>query len=135
MAADDHAADLELIRRTLADYCQLCDDGRFDEWAQLFAPDATFTVMGTTHEGRDAIKAFISAAQPPELRGKHMCGNSLIDLEPHGTRASARTDYVFVGRSDEGLQVTSAGRYHDTFVKDGGRWVFTSRRIAFLGEE
>jgi 3-phenylpropionate/cinnamic acid dioxygenase small subunit len=135
MADDDRARDLELIRRTIASYCQLCDDGRFDEWAGLYTPDATFTVMGATHEGPDSIKGFISAAQPPELRGKHVCANSLIDIEPDGATARARTDFVFVGRTDEGLAVTSAGRYHDTLVKHADRWLFASREIVFMGDE
>lgn len=135
MADADHAHDLELIRRTIASYCHLCDDGRFDEWAELFIPDATFSVMGDTHHGRDTIKTWIAAAQPPELRGKHVCANWLIDIGPDGEHATARTDYVFVARTDEGLGITSAGRYHDTFVKDADRWLFESRRIVFLGEE
>jgi 3-phenylpropionate/cinnamic acid dioxygenase small subunit len=134
MADDARMYDLELIRRTIADYCHLCDDGRFDEWGQLFTADATFTVMGDTNEGRETIQAWITAAQPPELRGKHVCANSLIDIDADGTHASGRTDYIFVGRTEEGLAVTSAGRYHDTFVKDGERWRFSARTIEFMGE-
>jgi hypothetical protein len=33
------------------------------------------------------------------------------------------------------MVVTSAGRYHDTFVRDGDRWLFRTRRIAFMGDE
>ena len=29
------------IRRTLATYCQLFDDGRFDEWVAVFTTDVT----------------------------------------------------------------------------------------------
>jgi uncharacterized protein (TIGR02246 family) len=125
--------DEEAIRRTLALYCQLCDDGRFEEWAELYTDDATFTVMGRTHEGRDAIRRFIEAGQPPERRGKHVCANPLIEVD--GDRATAATDYVFVARDAERLVVTSAGRYHDRLVRDGDRWRFAERRIAFLGEE
>jgi uncharacterized protein (TIGR02246 family) len=125
--------DDEAIRRTLALYCQLCDDGRFEEWAELYTDDATFTVMGQTHEGRTAIRRFIEAAQPPERRGRHVCANALIEVD--GDRATAATDYIFVARSEDGLAITSAGRYHDRLVRDEGRWRFASRRIAFLGEE
>src|SRR5262249_53092748 len=54
--------DEEGIRRTLALYCQLCDDGRFDEWADLYTEDAVFRVMGGEHRGPEAIKAFIAKA-------------------------------------------------------------------------
>jgi 3-phenylpropionate/cinnamic acid dioxygenase small subunit len=122
--------DEEAIRRTIAQYCQLCDDGRFDEWADLYTDDAAFHVMGETHTGRAAVKAFIEKGQPPERRGKHLCFNSVIDVK--GDEARAITDYVFV---DKQRVVTSAGRYHDRFVRDGTRWRFADRRIVFLGDE
>src|SRR5260370_31310854 len=37
-------ADELAIRRTLAAYCQLCDDGYFAELAVQFAPDGTFAI-------------------------------------------------------------------------------------------
>ena len=121
------------IRRTLAQYCQYCDDGRFDDLADLFAKDAVYRVMDQTHEGREQIKAFMAKAQPPERRGKHVCGGSLIEIDVSGEQARAFTDYVFVAPADEGLNVTSVGRYHDRFVKDGDRWLFAERAIVFMG--
>jgi 3-phenylpropionate/cinnamic acid dioxygenase small subunit len=126
--SDDH----EAIRNLLVDYCQLCDDGRFDEWGQLFTDDATFTVMGTTHTGRGDVQAFITAAQPPEARGRHLISQPRLNID--GDSADARTDYAFVGRTDRGLAVTSSGRYLDHLVRDGGRWRFASREIVFLGD-
>jgi 3-phenylpropionate/cinnamic acid dioxygenase small subunit len=124
----------EGVRRTLAEYCQLCDEGRFDEWAELFTADARFAVMGRVYVGREAIKAFIEAGQPPERRGKHLCANPVIDIDPGGTRARVVTDYVFVGRSGGAFAITSVGRYHDTMVEVGGRWRFETREIVFLGD-
>ncbi len=125
----------EGVQRTMALYCQLCDDGRFDEWGQLFALDATFTVMGNTYKGRDAVQAFITEAQPPELRGKHFLGQSVIDVDHDGASATGVTDYTFIARSERGYAITSAGRYHDTFVRAAdGSWLFQSRQICFLGE-
>ena len=126
--------DEEAIRRTLALYCQLCDDGRFEEWGELYTDDATFTVMGRTHRGRAAVRAFIEKGQPPERRGKHVCANPLIDVD--GDEATATTDYVFVASSPEGgFTILSAGRYHDRLVRVGDGWRFAERRIAFLGDE
>lgn len=125
----------EAIRRTLARYCQLCDDGRWDEWKLLFTDDARFLVMGGVHEGPDVITEFISASLPPEVRGKHLCGNAVIDIDPSGECATATTDYVFVGRGDKGRHViTSAGRYHDELVLRGAEWRFRVREIVFMGE-
>ena len=122
--------DEEAIRRTIAQYCHFTDDGLFDDSAALLAPDAGFVVMGTTHEGPAGVKAFLEEFQGPANRGKHVTANSVIDVD--GDRARAWTDYVFVGPD---MTVWSAGRYHDTLVRgDDGRWRFTERRIAFMGD-
>jgi 3-phenylpropionate/cinnamic acid dioxygenase small subunit len=125
--------DEEGIRRTLALYCQLCDDGRFDEWEQLYTEDAVFKVMGAVHQGREAIKGFISEAQPDGRRGKHVAVNPLIEVD--GDAARAWTDYIWVGPGTGQFPVTNAGRYHDRLVKRDGRWLFVERQIVFMGEE
>ena len=122
-------SDEDAIRRTIAQYCQLCDDGRFDEWADLYTDDATFSVMGKTYTGRADVKAFIEKGQAPERRGKHLCFNSIIDID--GDSARAITDYVFI---DKQHAITSAGRYHDRLIRQPDRWRFAERRIQFLGE-
>jgi 3-phenylpropionate/cinnamic acid dioxygenase small subunit len=128
-------SDLEAIRRVLSLYCHHCDDGRFDEWEQLFADDASFGVMGRTHQGRRAIRAFIEAGQPPERRGKHVCANPVIDVDTDAGTASATTDYIFVGRVADGLAITSAGRYLDRFERQDGKWLIKSRQIVFMGDQ
>src|SRR5262249_34382293 len=67
--------DEDAIRSLIARYSQFCDDGRFDEWGELYTDDAVFSVAGRRYEGRDAIKAFIERGQPPEHRGKHVTTN------------------------------------------------------------
>jgi uncharacterized protein (TIGR02246 family) len=116
------------IRRTLTRYCQRCDDGDFATWAELFEPDATFSVLGRTYEGRDAIRMFIEKSQSPDARGKHVIAQSEVDVD--GDEAAAVTDYLFLSKARE---ITSAGRYHDRLRRDGdGEWRFVSREIRFL---
>lgn len=120
----------DAIRATLARYSFFCDDGRFDEWAGLFTEDVRFHVMGTTHRGRQAATAFISAAQGPEARGRHALTGSLILVD--GATARAWSDYVFFG-PDQAVQ--SVGRYHDELVlEDDGVWRFSLREIVFQRE-
>ena len=138
------ADEIERIRRTIAEYCQLCDDGRFDEFGLLFTPDARFEVMGSVYEGRAAIAGFMAEFQPPEQRGKHVTTNAVIDVDEAAGTATASTDYVFVtpdvsSKFGEGelamfgrFAVTSSGRYVDELVRDGDRWLFARRRIEFL---
>ena len=118
------------IRRTLAEYCQLLDDGRFDEWVQLFTDDVVFGVMGGVHRGRDEVRGFIEPNQQEEMRGRHLISEPLIRID--GDTADVTTDYVFVTKQ---LQVLSSGRYHDTLRADGDRWRIATREIVFLGDE
>jgi hypothetical protein len=121
----------EAIRRTLAQYGHLCDDGRFAEWIDLFTPDARFHVMGRTQQGHDAIVGFMQVGQSEDKRGRHAIFEPVIDLAVDGRTARAWTDYVFV---DKGRSITSVGRYHDELVLgDDGRWRFDLREIVFLG--
>lgn len=114
------------IRRTLARYCQWCDDGDFDAWAQLFESDATLSLRGRTHEGRDTIRAVVEGAQSPDARGKHVLAQSEIDVE--GAEATAVTDFLLV-KADA---ISSAGRYHDRMRRgEDGEWRFVSREIRF----
>ena len=125
----------DAIRRTLASYCQLLDDGRFDEWVEVFTEDVALAVMGQTAHGRDAVRAFIEPVQGPDVRGRHMLSEPLIAVDPSGDRATVTTDYCFLARD---LTVMSAGRYLDVFVRDAdepGRWRIAQREIVFLGDE
>jgi 3-phenylpropionate/cinnamic acid dioxygenase small subunit len=123
----------EGIRHALAAYCQLLDDGRFDEWVDMFTDDVAFAVMGRTFRGRDAVRGFVEPTQGPDARGRHVLSEPLIDVDPAGGRATASTDYCFVSRD---LAVLSAGRYHDVLVLGAdGRWRIEAREIVFVGDQ
>jgi 3-phenylpropionate/cinnamic acid dioxygenase small subunit len=113
-------------------YAQLCDDGRFDEWGDLFTVDARFHVMGSTQTGRPAAQAWIEEMQAPDARGRHVVSAPVINLGDDGRTAWAWTDYLFF---DKAGAIASAGRYHDELVRgDDGRWRFSLREIVFQGD-
>jgi 3-phenylpropionate/cinnamic acid dioxygenase small subunit len=122
----------ERIRRTLALYPK-CHDARDAEgYAALFAHDGRFVGANEVgYAGRDAIKQFITdlyASQPADRRTKHLCGNSLIDVD--GERAQAETDFVAYERLGDGpWQVHTIGRYMDQLVCEQGEWRFAERRV------
>jgi uncharacterized protein (TIGR02246 family) len=126
VADDEHQ-----ILRTLAEYGQWCDDGRFDEWAGLFTEDARLEVAGQSTEGREAIRTYMATVQADGRRGMHITSNAIVDVSGDGT-ATAASDYLFVRPGDSGPVIVAAGRYLDELVHDDGRWRFRRRTISIL---
>jgi hypothetical protein len=127
--AGTQIADELAIRQLLAAYCHHCDDGRFSELLELFAPEASF-VRGTTMlSGRAALRAFFEDRQGrPELRGRHLTLNTVVESE--GGAARALSDFVYLKFVDGRLTPVIAGRYRDEFVRmDDGRWHFARREV------
>jgi uncharacterized protein (TIGR02246 family) len=123
--------DEDQIRRTLSEYSQRCDDGRFDEWAELFTEDARFVLSGNVTEGRDSIRELMISMMPPERRGQHVTSNSLVDVD--GDSATVSTDYLFVRPTADGPTIVAAGRYRDVLAREGRSWRFRERAITMLG--
>ena len=123
-----------LIRRLIAEYCHHYDDGRSDDFAALFADDATFTVFGTTHRGRQAIHDNIGRQRPGMSPGQHVTYNSVIDIADDASTARAWTDFLYMSKTADGFRTSNAGRYHDRLVHESDRWRFASRTIVFLGD-
>ena len=119
------------IRRLLAQYCQLLDDGRFDEWIALFTDDIEFVVMGMHKSGRTELRSFIEPSQQADARGKHMISEPWIEIES-ATAATATTDFAWVSKQGA---VGQSGRYHDQIVNRAGRWQFQRREIVFTGDQ
>lgn len=121
------------IRRTIAAYCQSCDDGRFDDYAGCFTDDAEVVLAGRpAATGRAAIREWITAGQPPDKRGKHVTVNTVITVADDVASATASTDYLFVARSPDGPRVSVAGRYVDALRPVADRWLISRREISFL---
>ncbi|MCP4435421.1 MAG: nuclear transport factor 2 family protein [Actinomycetia bacterium] len=119
------------VRELSARYCMAVDDGRFEEFAELYEPDAVLHVMGGSHRGRDSIREFMSAAQSPELRGRHTTSSHVTTLDVAAGTGSGWVDYVFF---DADGHATNLGRYHDRYVRGAdGRWRFAVREIVFRG--
>lgn len=121
------------IRDLIARYCHHYDDRRPDEFADLFSADATFRVFGRTSTGRDEIRAQIGTQRDDQPPGQHVTYNSVIEVAPDGRSARGASDFCYLNKTDAGISVVMAGRYHDRFVLED-RWRIASRTIVFLGE-
>jgi len=128
VSADPSAVVAQLaISRTLAEYCQLCDDGEFARLSERFTPGGSFAFGGDVVTGRDALEEWFAERQRPELRGKHLTTNAIIDVD--GDHARSVSDFLFVRTIDGRVTPQVAGRYRDTFVRSGGRWLIERREV------
>ncbi len=119
------------IRRALAEYCQLCDDGDFDALLARFTPDATFCFGARIVQGRAALRSWFEVTQSPARRGKHITANALVDVD--GDRAEVRSDFVFLTLTDRVLRPLVTGRYRDEFRRIDGVWLIGRREATTLG--
>lgn len=123
------------IRRLLAEYCHAYDDGTAERFAALFTTDAELVVSGRTYAGRGEIRTIVGLGGPDRPPGQHVTYNSVIDPDVATGRARARTDFCYLRRGPDGLEVTTAGRYHDHLVREPDGWRFRRRTIVFLGDD
>ena len=126
-------SDEERIRQLLAEFIQLRDDKRFDEWVELFAEDGTFQYTAKVLVGRHAIRTAVEALLR-EDRGKHLCCNSIIRVS--GDVAEVSSDFVKINPTgltgDGGFAIAVAGRYEDRWVRYSSDWRLASRRVVLL---
>ena len=113
------------IRDTLARYCHLIDDGRFDELVELFTIEGAFAFGRLGAVGREELRAWFEEMQPLDQRGKHLTTNVVVEVD--GDRATAVSDFVFLAFKDRRLVPLVAGRYRDDLVCVEGRWLIGRR--------
>jgi len=116
------------VRRTLALYCQLLDDGRYDEWVALFTGDAVlrFGPEPDHHvRGRVAIGEWVRPvmAAVAGRATRHVVLNSVIEVDTD--RATAVSDFLLFVQGRERFGVSAVGRYRDTFAADASGWLIS----------
>ncbi len=136
---------------------RLLDSGRFDEWLDLFAEDATYWVPsrltiqgnreGIPEEGELAIstmnddKKFLEArirrldtgfahAETPASRTRHLITNVEIELdEGGGDEVTAYSNFVvFQGRREK-TDYQFFGRREDRLRRVNGSWQIARRKV------
>ncbi len=124
----------EAVRHAIASYTYAADNGRFDDVAQLFAPEGVLEVQGiggALARGREAILQFfrgvgsdVSVTAPPGRMQHHV---SSVRVEIVSPNEATATSYFTVMT---GGGVDHWGRYKDAFAPSGGgRWLFVHRLV------
>ena len=63
-------------------------------------------------------------------RTKHVTTNLVVEVDAAAGTATARSYFTVLQQTAAiPLQPIVAGRYHDRFVRDGGRWRFAERVV------
>jgi len=123
------------IQHVMFTYAECVDLARFDDLGALFA-HGTLGASGSggAMRGHEQIRDFYAATNKVHgdgtLRTRHLSTNAIIQIDPSGDLATARSYFVVLQATDEvPLQPIVAGRYHDTFHVVDGRWCFADRLI------
>ena len=123
----------DAISRLIYAYAEHLDAGNFEAVAALFE-GATFRSNRRTEvrhgaaEVLDVYRATVAVYDGSPCT-KHVITNLVIDVDPTGMVASARSYFtVLQARPELPLQSIIAGRYHDRFALTAG-WRFSDRLI------
>ncbi|MCU1495895.1 MAG: nuclear transport factor 2 family protein [Acidimicrobiaceae bacterium] len=126
--------DANAIRNLAIRYSLSIDDGRIDDVAALFAPDATFAARyGEPLRGRDAIAAFLAA----NARGQEASAHSVLGhlIEPDGEGRAVGIVQVGAVLDKDGETLRFSLRCHDRYRLLDGTWLFAHRGIVVRYQE
>jgi hypothetical protein len=123
------------INNLVIAYAERIDGGDFEGLAELLG-DCDLTTEGddTVRHGPEAVLRMYTRStrryEDGTPKTKHVTTNIVIELDEGGTTASSRSYYTVLQAVPGALtlQPIIAGRYRDTFAKDG-TWRFASRHI------
>lgn len=122
--------DVEEIRRVIMDYGRFLDARDFKAYANLFAENGTWEGGFGTFTGRKEIEekigGAIGGAGAMSRPNYHLMSSPEIDVDGDAARAWSRWTFVLEGEGGR-LSISAAGEYHDTFVRENGRWKFQRR--------
>ena len=115
-------------------YAERLDAGDIDGVASLFADAIYRSDRGGRYEGAAAVREVLGRRVKLHADGtprtKHVTTNLAIDVDARAGTATARSVFTVLQATPAvPLQTIVAGRYHDRFVRDGGRWRFADRLV------
>ena len=101
-------------------------------WSQCWSDDAIWDLMGTKVAGRDEIRALWIQAMDGFPAVSFMVQPLSIEIDGRSATGLAQSQEIM--HVADGSHRLVGGRYDDTFVKEGGRWLYSSRRFSIVVE-
>ena len=148
--AADAGLDRSALEELYADYCDLLDDDRLEEWLELFAPDARYRAVARENWVRDLPLSTMSAESQGMLADRvtairttsmfiprtlrHIVGR--LRVRPaDGDGWSVRASWL-VSQSLPGEPTTlfATGVYHDLVVRRDDRLLFAEKVAVYDAE-
>jgi len=129
----------------MANYADCIDDGRFDDWLELFTEDASYKVVARDNHDRglpatmvlctnknmirDRIAALLGATKYNFHYDRHVVGQ--LRVRPRSDDEwELRASYAVFQTSDEGRSsLFSVGRYDDRIRRQGDRLLFCAKTV------
>ena len=116
------------IRRLLAHYCHVLDDGHFDRLGEVFSERGAFLIDGEGPRGLGPLIAHLRVVQADGRRGVHILSAPSITIDDDG--AAAETDIAFHLKKDGAWMVAVVGRYSDELVRTDDGWRIETRTFS-----
>ena len=120
------------IANVKAAYCRLLDTKDWEGWGQLFTEDAVLDVTGsggTVEHGRTAIVASVRGSIET-TRTAHQVHFPEIAID--GDSATAIWPMQDRLIWEDGRTMTGYGHYHETYLKQEGRWQIAAQQLTRL---
>ena len=114
----------EEIRVLSARYAMSIDDHDWTLFETLWTEDAVWWAGEDKFEGRAAIVEFLENCLVDDYYGKHINGQSIIELAEDGQSATSLTDVLWLAQN---FEVQVMARYLDLIVRQDGKWLFKQR--------
>ncbi len=122
--------DERALQQLMARYVDAANRRDGDDWAQTWAEDGTWDIVGMEVTGRAAIldmwKQVVAGFDFAIL----MPSSSLLQVD--GDRASGHWYLQEFTRDLQGERVLALSRYLDEYSKIDGQWYFQKRRYDFI---
>jgi len=121
------------LRELVARYGCAVDERDLSGLGNLFATNATLKFAGASVAiGSDAIVLFYADRLTQIRQSFHVVHDQVLEFDPADPNSASGlvTSHAEMWRSN-GANI-AAIRYHDSYVRAGGRWLFGSRELAFF---
>ena len=125
----DRAESIRAVKQLQRTYAQYSQFGLWNEMADLFARDATYTFDTESVKGRKAIASYLAAHEGSGQQGlkpgavhTQIIDHPVVNLSVDGESAKGRWYGFFLLCDSQGNASIQGGVFENQYVREGGRW-------------